>query len=102
MSATKPTSDVKTWTFGGLTRYSENGKFDSSALANILQNATEASASAFKARGIPEAMRVVELMGIEQARRWGACTVCRSVLVTWTVLDGSYCYRSTSSEHSWD
>ena len=49
------------------------------ALAKILQDATEASASAFKARGIPEALRVVELLGIEQSRKWGACTVCPSI-----------------------
>ena len=75
MSATKPSGDVRTWTFGGLKRSTENGRFDAGALAKILQDATDASASAFKARGIPEAMRVVEIMGIEQARRWGACTV---------------------------
>lgn len=51
----------------------------SADLANILHLATETSASAFKARGIPEALKVVELMGIEQARAWGTCSVSNSV-----------------------
>ena len=44
-------------------------------LANILLNATGTPASAFKARGIPEAMKVIELMGIEQSRQWGTCSL---------------------------
>ena len=44
-------------------------------LANILHNATETSASAFKARGIPSVLRVIEVLGIEQARSWGVCSV---------------------------
>lgn len=51
------------------------------ALAKILHEATAASASAFKARGIPEALRVVEVMGIEQARKWGTCSV--SQITVW-------------------
>ena len=51
------------------------------SLAKILHDATDASASAFKARGIPEAMRVVEMMGIEQARKWGTCSVSLSTAV---------------------
>lgn len=46
------------------------------SLAKILQDATESYASAFKARGIPEALRVVEMMSIEQGRKWGTCSVC--------------------------
>jgi linoleate 10R-lipoxygenase len=51
------------------------GRFKNADLARILLDATEASASAFKARGTPEVLRVVELLSIEQARAWGACTV---------------------------
>ena len=58
-----------------LDRDPKTGGFKSADLANILHSATEASASAFKARGIPEVLRVVEIMGIEQARKWGTCTV---------------------------
>ena len=58
-----------------LDRDPKTGGFKSADLANILHSATEAGASAFKARGIPEVLRVVEIMGIEQARKWGTCTV---------------------------
>ncbi|KII85619.1 hypothetical protein PLICRDRAFT_56845 [Plicaturopsis crispa FD-325 SS-3] len=69
-----PDPDVKTWTFSDLKRESD-GRFKDGDLANILQNATEASAGAFKARGIPEALRVVEILGIMQARSWGTCSL---------------------------
>lgn len=52
-----------------------NGRFNDDDLANILHNATEWRASAFKARGIPAAMRIIEIMGIQQARSWGTCSV---------------------------
>jgi linoleate 10R-lipoxygenase len=52
-----------------------NGKFKDENLARILQDATQHSAAAFKARGIPDVLRVVEIMGIEQARSWGVCTL---------------------------
>lgn len=64
-----------------LTRDPKTGRFDDEQLATILQNATEAEAGAFRARGIPEVLRVVEVMGIEQARSWGTCTV--SWFVVW-------------------
>jgi len=53
----------------------EHGRFRDEDLAEILQKATAASASAFKARGTPEVLRVVELLSIEQGRIWGTCTV---------------------------
>lgn len=62
------------WTFGGLKR-GESGRYQDVELAQILQNATEAEAGAFRARGIPEVMKVVELMAIEQARSWGTCSL---------------------------
>ena len=54
----------------------KDGRFDDAALAEILQDATGRPAGAFGARGIPEVLRVVELLGIEQARSWGTCSVC--------------------------
>jgi linoleate 10R-lipoxygenase len=42
-------------------------------LAKILHEATETVACAYGARGIPAVTRVVEIMGIEQARGWGVC-----------------------------
>ncbi len=52
-----------------------NGRFADADLARILQNATSAPACAFGARRTPEVLRVVELLSIEQGRKWGACTV---------------------------
>ncbi|KAI5117214.1 hypothetical protein M0805_003501 [Coniferiporia weirii] len=76
----RPDPDVKVWTFDGvdgkpLVRDAKTGAFRSGDLAAILQQATWSSASAFKAHGIPEVLRVVEIMGIEQSRQWGACTM---------------------------
>ncbi|KDQ52925.1 hypothetical protein JAAARDRAFT_162433 [Jaapia argillacea MUCL 33604] len=70
-----PKTPPKEWTFDGLTRDEKTGKFSDAALAKILQDATEWSASAFKARGTPEVLRVIEIMGIEQSRSWGACSL---------------------------
>ena len=58
-----------------LSRDPENGRFKDVDLARILQNATEAPASAFKARGTPEVLRVIEILSILQGRKWGVCTV---------------------------
>ncbi|KAJ6567751.1 heme peroxidase [Mycena vulgaris] len=69
-----PDPDVKKWTFNKLKR-GENGRFKDSDLATILQNSTSWRAGAYKARGIPEVLRVIEVLGIEQARRWGACSM---------------------------
>jgi len=68
-----PDTDITEWTFGGIKR--ECGRFRDDDLARILQNATEASAGAYKARGTPEVLRVVELLSIAQGRAWGACTL---------------------------
>ncbi|KZT06599.1 heme peroxidase [Laetiporus sulphureus 93-53] len=66
--------DVKEWTFDKLKR-GPDGRYSDADLANILHSATEAPASAFKARGIPEALRIVEVLGILQARSWGTCSL---------------------------
>jgi prostaglandin-endoperoxide synthase 2 len=51
-------------------------RFNDHELAKILLDATETPAAAFKARGIPECFRVIEILGIEQSRAWSACSVC--------------------------
>lgn len=57
-------------------RLSRDGdRFKDEDLAKILQGATNQVAGAFKARGIPERMRVVEVLGIMQSRAWGTCSV---------------------------
>jgi len=94
-----PSDDVKSWTFGGCVlrftyRFSfrdrdgtrlqrdPDGRFADQDLARVLQDATEQRAGAFRARGCPPVMRVVEILAIEQGRRWGACTVRDYLLVT--------------------
>lgn len=52
-----------------------NGRFNDAELAEIIINATEAPAGAFRARGTPDALRVVEILGIEQSRLWGTCSL---------------------------
>ncbi|CAE7063912.1 unnamed protein product [Rhizoctonia solani] len=56
--------------FGGIKRGSD-GRFSDDDLAFILQNATESVAHRYGARGTPEVFKVIEILGIEQARRWG-------------------------------
>jgi prostaglandin-endoperoxide synthase 2 len=62
-----------TYAYHSLTR--DCGRFRDADLAKILQNATAAPASAFKARGTPEVLRIIEILSIEQGRKWGVCTV---------------------------
>ncbi len=62
-----------------LCREKSSGRFKDADLAKILQKATAAPASAFKARGSPEVLRVIEVMGIVQGRTWGVCTVRTSM-----------------------
>ncbi|TFK58570.1 heme peroxidase, partial [Pluteus cervinus] len=61
-------------TFGGLQR-GPDGKFDDDELANILHNATENPAHTYGAQSTPACLRIVEIMGMEQARKWGVCTM---------------------------
>ncbi|RDB14949.1 Psi-producing oxygenase A [Hypsizygus marmoreus] len=61
-------------TFAGLKR-GPDGKFSDDDLANILHTATENPAGAFRGRGTPGVLRLVEIMGIEQSRAWGLCTM---------------------------
>ncbi|KAJ6551508.1 heme peroxidase [Mycena capillaripes] len=69
-----PDPDPKKWTFDNLER-GPDGRFKDSDLAKILQDSTSWRAGAYKARGIPEVLRVIEVLGIEQARQWGACSM---------------------------
>ncbi|KAG8750070.1 hypothetical protein FRC12_013089 [Ceratobasidium sp. 428] len=71
--------DVRQWTFrdklGNNLKRDENGRFRDSDLASILHDATENLSGAFSARNTPEVMKIVEVMGIMQARKWGVCTL---------------------------
>ncbi|KAJ7115970.1 linoleate diol synthase, partial [Mycena epipterygia] len=66
--------DITHWTFGKMKRQAD-GLFKDEDLANLLHNATERPAAAFRARGTPASMRLHEMMGIEQNRRWGVCSL---------------------------
>ncbi|KAG1740940.1 heme peroxidase [Suillus lakei] len=66
--------DVRSWTFGGLTR-GEDNRFSDTDIARVLQDATADRACAFRAKGVPAVMRIVEILGMEQARTWGACSL---------------------------
>lgn len=67
-------SDPKKRTFAGLNRGSD-GKFNDDDIAAILQDSTEHVAGAYRARGIPASLRVIEVMTMQQAREWGVCTM---------------------------
>lgn len=68
------TSSPSQRVFGGLTR-GPDGKFSDDDLARILQNATESPAGAFRGQGTPAVLRIAEIVGIQQARQWGLCTM---------------------------
>lgn len=64
------------WEFDGAKRTANGGTtFEDADLARIVLDSTGSRAAAFGARGIPEALRVVEVLGIEQARNWGTCSM---------------------------
>ncbi|KAF8337113.1 heme peroxidase [Cantharellus anzutake] len=50
-------------------------KYKDELLARALVSATSVPAHAFQARGVPGVMRVIEILGIEQARNWGSCSL---------------------------
>ncbi|KAH0556381.1 hypothetical protein GP486_005695 [Trichoglossum hirsutum] len=56
-------------TFGGLHRKAD-GRFEDSELVKIIQDSTEDVAGAFGARNVPVILKLVEVLGIEQARKW--------------------------------
>jgi len=60
--------------FGGLTRQGD-GTFADDDLARILLDATGQPGGAWRARGAPAALRIIEIAGILQARKWGVCTM---------------------------
>ncbi|MCV2423659.1 hypothetical protein LNV47_24045 [Paucibacter sp. DJ4R-1] len=66
--------DPRKRNFGGIKR-GANGRFSDTDLAKILHNATESGACRYGARGTPDVLRIIEIMGMEQGRRWGVCTM---------------------------
>ncbi|THV00227.1 heme peroxidase [Dendrothele bispora CBS 962.96] len=69
----KVNPDPSKRTFGGLQR-GPDGKFADDDIAKILQDATERPACTY-GHGTPEVLRIIEVMGIKQARQWGVCSM---------------------------
>ena len=65
---------VYEWTFNKLERGGD-GKYYDGDLAKILMDATDHPAGALKARGTLPVMKIVEIMTMHMARKWGVCTV---------------------------
>ncbi|KAF7326065.1 Heme peroxidase [Mycena kentingensis (nom. inval.)] len=66
--------DPRKRSFAGLQRNSD-GRFSDDALAKILLDATASPAGAYGPRNTPACLRIVEILGILQARQWGVCTM---------------------------
>lgn len=65
----------KDWTFNNLERQAD-GRFKDSDLAEILKGCVDEPAHAFGAHGTPHALKVVEVMGMLQAReQFNVCTM---------------------------
>lgn len=60
--------------FGGLKRGSD-GKFDDADLVRVMKESIEDPAGLFGARNVPKALRVVEILGIIQSRKWHTATL---------------------------
>ena len=57
-------------TFACLKRDAKSGRFDDASLVQILQESIEDPAGLFGPRMVPKALRVVEVLGILQSRKW--------------------------------
>lgn len=60
--------------FAGLRR-TDNGSFDDNDIAEILTNSIEDCANSFGAHRVPGVLRIVEILGIRQARIWQVATL---------------------------
>lgn len=61
-------------TFDGLER-EENGKFKDEDLVRILKEAMDDPAGTFGSKMVPKALKIIEIQGINQARRWGCSSL---------------------------
>ncbi|KAJ4299949.1 hypothetical protein N0V90_005197 [Kalmusia sp. IMI 367209] len=68
-------TEARTWTFGGLQR-GPDGRFDDQKLADLIKGCIEEPAHAFGARGTPQSLKIVDIMGQLQARNvFNVCTL---------------------------
>ncbi|KAL3493260.1 hypothetical protein BJX62DRAFT_223926 [Aspergillus germanicus] len=70
----KMEKDPSKRTFGGLKRQSD-GKFRDAEMVDILTRAIEEVAGSFGPRNVPKVLRTVEILGMEQARKWNIGTL---------------------------
>ena len=63
-------ADGKTWEFFQLKRDPETGLFDDAELAHELIQTMQDPICQFGARNTPRFMRAIDMLGIEQARKW--------------------------------
>jgi cytochrome P450 len=61
--------------FAGLEKSKVNGKFNDDDLVEILVSSIEDCANSFGANRVPPVMRVIEILGIEQARSWNLASL---------------------------
>ncbi|KAI8944722.1 heme peroxidase [Xylaria longipes] len=66
--------DPSVRTFDGLERQAD-GTFKDEDLTRILKEAMESPAGMFGARNVPKALKIVEVLGINQARKWGVASL---------------------------
>ncbi|KAI8589889.1 linoleate diol synthase [Geranomyces variabilis] len=63
------------WTFGGLKR-DKDGRFNDEELVDLIKDCIDAPAHALGARGVPSALKIVEVMSQLQARKvFNVCTL---------------------------
>ncbi|GJN92760.1 hypothetical protein Rhopal_005798-T1 [Rhodotorula paludigena] len=73
--AMKQGKDPKKWSIPGLERDAA-GRFDDNELCRILTEATDEVAGAFGANHTPAIMRIIDVLGIKQARDdWSCCSM---------------------------
>ena len=63
------------WTFGNIKRDKKTGAFKDEDLIKIIADSTEDVACAFGPRQVPAIMKLVEVLGMEQARAWNCATL---------------------------
>ena len=66
---------AKDWTFGGYKRGAD-GRFNDAELAELITSCIEEPAHAFGAHGTPNSLRMVDILGMKQAReKFDVCTM---------------------------
>ena len=67
-------ADPSERTFDGLERQA-NGRFKDEDLARILKDSMEDPAGVFGSKMVPKVLKIVEIQGINQARKWGCSSL---------------------------